>query len=181
MGQFKATVGLLLMCLLNSSIYAQDLSSINHSLLTVNMLDGYHQTLMINSETFTGVSLSELHEIPAQFAFFSPMRYQPDLDDIQRAELILDKEIKKLCARFHGKSSVIHRRLHRYVRQYAGLTNQMGDRLILINGLWKNKAKNYPWESRFINILHGGTLFWRTRINLNRGEVELFLVNSNCR
>ena len=180
MGQFKAKVGLLLMCLLSSPIYTQDLSGLSRPSLALNVLDGYHRVFMITTESFAGVSLSEFHEIPIQYALFSPMRYQPDPDDIQRAELILDNEIEKLCGEFHGKGSAIYRRLHRYVRQYVGLTNQTGDRLVLINGLWKNRVKNYPWESRFINILHGGDSFWRTRINLSRGEVELFLVNSDC-
>ena len=83
MGQFKAKVGLLLMCLLSSPIYTQDLSGLSRPSLALNVLDGYHRAFMITTESFAGVSLSEFHEIPIQYAFFSPMRYQPDPDDIQ--------------------------------------------------------------------------------------------------
>ena len=180
MRSFIATMKTSMICLLNLSVYAQDLTHLYLPTTYYGASDGRDLVELISTETFAGVSLSEFHEIPLQFAFFSPMRYQPDLDDIRQAEQILSKELKKLCARFHGKNSAIHRHLHRYIRQYVGLTNHHGDRLILINALWKNKVKNYPWESRFINILHGGSLFWRTRINLDRGKVELFLVNSDC-
>ena len=180
MRSFIATMKTSMICLLNLSVYAQDLTHLYLPTTYYGASDGRDLVELISTETFAGVSLSEFHEIPIQFALFSPMRYQPDLNDIQKAEHILSRELKKLCTEFRGKNSTIHRRLHRYVRQYAGLTNQKGERLVLINALCKSMVRKHPWKSRFINVLDGGNLFWRTKINLDRGEVELFLVNSDC-
>lgn len=99
-----AMVKPLMMCLLNLSIDAQDLSRLNRLSDCEEEPVNYNRDRLIDTETFVGISLSELHEIPAQFAFFSFMRYQPDLDDIHKAEHILRKDLKKLYAEYRGKN-----------------------------------------------------------------------------
>ena len=140
----------------------------------------FEEVKLVEIGDFTGVCLSPSHEIPNYLIPKNQIRFMPDESDVVFVEEILQKHIKEIMRDFGftlGPSIV--RKNKKYFRQYVGFSNNDGDRLIFVNALWKPIMKKYPWNERFINILDGGSHFWKAKINLTTQKVEVFLVNGD--
>ena len=69
------------------------------------------------------------------FALVSQPRFTPTRQEIDKAETALRKNLRKLNSDRINQSStpVIHKKLHKYKRQYFGYVNQDGQRVLLID------------------------------------------------
>lgn len=122
-------------------------------------------------KNYEGYSFPKEHEIwgfpPA------PDRYTLSDKEIEEAEIILKKNIKKFNQVFiyHDKKILIRYRLKKYNRQYYGYVNDKGERIVVIF-LWLKKHCTIKELSDDILMSLGGSLL-EGAFNVNLETKEL--------
>lgn len=120
----------------------------------------------------------------------STKRWTPEKADIELAEQLLRqqiKEINKQRPNQSGSCPVIHRHLNSYFRQYVGIINDRGQRLVHINfywdrfGLW-DRIRGYSdsrlgFDSDYAFVLDGCSHFWQINVNLDEKKLSDLRVN----
>jgi hypothetical protein len=120
----------------------------------------------------------------------STKRWTPDADDIQLAEKILRAKIKEANKNRLNQMDgcpIIHRHLNDYFRQYVGLINDQGHKVIHINMSWdkftlKDKLFGYSDSRRDFNsdysiTFDGCSNYWQVSIDLDDRKTLGFGVN----
>ena len=101
-------------------------------------------------------------------------RFTPTRQEIDKAEIALHNNIKDLNKGLVNQSStpIIHKKLHKYKRQYFGYIDKNGDRVLLINCFW-SKDKNHTdrWLTDRIVVYDGGSYYWNVKFNLDKTEL----------
>ena len=105
--------------------------------------------------------------------------YTPSKEEVINAETILKKKLKetnKFKINQDNKCPVIHKQLCKYNRQYLGLINKNGEKVIFINFIW---AKSTPdnWNKDVIMVLDGCSYYWNIKVNI--GNSSLYDLNIN--
>lgn len=119
------------------------------------------------------------------------IRFDPTKEDLLKAEIILKDNIKE-----RNKSQmmnqgddcpIIHRNLNKYFRQYFGVINNKGEKIIHINMLWdRSSMRERIWGSAYDRdkyykeytiILDGCSYYWYVTINLATEKIESLWVN----
>ena len=110
-------------------------------------------------------------------------RFSPTIDDIQKAELIIKKNLRQVneskLNQDYKHCPIIHKELKSYRRQYFGYIDNNGDKIIYatfnwdkfsvfdrLRGYHKNIYQN--WREERIIVLDGCSYHWGIKINLNR-------------
>ena len=117
-------------------------------------------------------------------------KFTPTQVDIDSAEIILKKGIKKINKNRPNQVDncpVIHRNLGKYKRQYFGYIDQNGDKVIFINCFWDkngfmdkvlyNEPKDTKWKTEEKFMLDGCSYYWSINVNLNKKILFDFGVN----
>jgi len=117
-------------------------------------------------------------------------RFTPTKEDIIAAEIILKKNIKKMnSSRMNqfGHCPVIHRHLKDYFRQYVGVINEKGEKVIHINCLWNkytiwDRIRGYSdqrdgYKDGYTTVFDGCSYYWS--VNANLAEKKLFSLDVN--
>lgn len=120
----------------------------------------------------------------------STKRWTPDADDIQLAERILRagiKEANKNRLNQMNGCPIIHRHLNDYFRQYVGLINGQGHKVIHINMSWDkftlkdriagNSDSRQDFNSDYSITLDGCSYYWQVSIDLDDKKLFGFGVN----
>jgi hypothetical protein len=117
-------------------------------------------------------------------------RFTPTQKDIAFAENILREQIEKANkphTNQFGKRQYIEKNLSKYFRQYVGLINKQGERIIHVNLHWerftlKDRIKGY-WDDRldytsdFSTVFDGGSRYWSINVNLTTKTLYGLSVN----
>lgn len=120
----------------------------------------------------------------------STNRFTPVQEEIAFAESILKKQIEKANkphVNQFGKRQDINKNLNKYFRQYVGLINERGDRIIYINLHWDrfsliDRIRGY-WDDRldytsdFSVVFDGGSHYWSISVNLKTKSLYGLLIN----
>ena len=120
----------------------------------------------------------------------STTQWVPDKDDIELAEKILESELKEINKgkiNQMGRCPVIHRNLYSYFRQYVGITNNEGQRIIHINFYWDkygliDRIKGYAdrrldYSSNYAFVFDGCSHYWQVNVNLEEKKLSDLLIN----
>jgi hypothetical protein len=108
------------------------------------------------------------------FDFFSGQRFTPTRQEIDKAEFSLETELKALNTQLVNQSStpIIHKKLHKYKRQYFGYIDKNGDRILLINYFWaKDNDDLDSWLKDRIVAYDGGSYYWNVKFNLDKKQL----------
>ncbi|SEL94294.1 hypothetical protein SAMN05421740_11478 [Parapedobacter koreensis] len=110
----------------------------------------------------------------------STFRWTPTAEDIELAEKILCQQIAELNAdRVNQVDNcpTIHKHLSKYFRQYVGITNDNGQRVIHVNFYWSRYSLWDKWRGinddrlRFWDdyevVFDGCSYYWQVNINLD--------------
>jgi len=135
-----------------------------------------------------GIVLTKDYEMPTSVVSIG--RFTPTEEEILKAEKILRKNIRKINKtrpNQFGSNPVIHRRLYSYFRQYVGVINEKGEKVIHINCLWNkyslverilgyhdDRAEN---KKGYSFVFDGGSRYWSININIESSELFGFSVN----
>jgi hypothetical protein len=112
-------------------------------------------------------------------------RFTPTIDDIERAEQILKKNLKSVNqSRMNqvGNCPIIHKNLKSYRRQYFGYIDGSGNKIIYatfnwdryslldrLRGTYKDESEN--WKKEREMVLDGCSFHWEIKINLDTKEL----------
>ena len=128
-------------------------------------------------------------------SFFIPAsdtlkRFTPTKEDIVLAETILKNQIEKVNAsrmNQFGRRQYIHKNLNKYFRQYVGLINEQGNRVIHINLSWDrftifDRIKGFSdsrldFTSDYSMTLDGGSYYWNVNVDLTAKALYGLSVN----
>jgi hypothetical protein len=120
----------------------------------------------------------------------STKRWTPNKRDIELAERILKAQIKSINKNRinqQGNCPIIHRHLNDYFRQYVGITNDKGQRIIHINFVWDkftlkdrivgNSDSRLDFESDYSFVFDGCSYYWGINVNLDEKKLSDMGVN----
>lgn len=133
-------------------------------LLLVVIADGGR---LIKGKAFEGYIFPENHfvMIPSEGG-----RFTPQTADVLKAEAILKRKIEELNHEKINQANgapLIHKKLHKFVRQYVGIINNKGQHIIWINCIWKHDANKTELIKDIISVLDGGSYYWNVKVNLD--------------
>lgn len=172
---FLGLIYLLTSCKIEANLFTVDNSKIG---VKIKKIRG---TIFNNNYPFRNFYVSDVD---------STKRWVPDKKDIELAEKILRqhiKEINKDRPNQVGGCPLIHRNLNKYYRQYVGITNNKGQKVIHINfywdrySLWDKIMGDYDdrlsFDSDYAIVNDGCSYNWEINVNLNEKTLTDFGVN----
>jgi hypothetical protein len=98
-------------------------------------------------------------------------KFTPTHAQIDSAEFALRENIKLLSI----KAPTIAKRYKYYYRQYFGFIDNEGNKVVLINAIPANKAKD--WLKRLISVTDGGSDYWNVKYSFTSRIFSDFNVN----
>jgi len=109
----------------------------------------------------------------------SGKRFTPTRQDVDKAEVILLADLKKINKHLINQSStpIIHKNLLNYKRQYFGYVDKNGDRILLISSFWSSDNNYFDWLKTRVYVLDGGSYYWSIKLNLNKNKLFDLAVN----
>jgi hypothetical protein len=120
----------------------------------------------------------------------STTRWTPKRHDIELAEDILRKQIKSLNKNKVNQLDncpLIHRHLNDYFRQYVGVKNSEGQRIIHINFSWDkhtlidrivgNADSRLKFTSDYSFVFDGCSYYWAVNVNLDKRQLSDLSIN----
>ena len=129
---------------------------------------------------------------PADYylGFPKESRFTPTSEEIRVFEKKLRKKIKTLnkyrTNQGFDMGPIVHRNLPSYFRQYIGLINEFGERIIFVHFLWRWSWSRIiftysspidGWKNEWKTVNDGGSKYWRISFNLNTRLLFDFSVN----
>jgi len=111
-------------------------------------------------------------------------KYTPSKEDILNAENILEEQLaflnKKLINQGNG-CPIVHKKLKKYKRQYIGLINENGEKVVWINFIWaKKEGVLTKWDKEVIIVLDGCSYYWNVKVNLDKQKLFDLSVNGSA-
>ncbi len=109
-------------------------------------------------------------------------RFTPTDAEIAEAERIIQKRIAYENRDHYnqgGNCPLIDEHMRMYRRQYVGFTNDRGDHIIWLNGLWDDNLSDERLASDVILTRGGCGHFWHIKCNLNTRKVYGLEVNED--
>jgi hypothetical protein len=134
----------------------------------------------VKSNKFRGTIFTNRYSsIPLTSDTDTLQRFTPTKEDVVLAEAILNEQILKLnTPRLNQfrRRQFIDKNLNKYFRQYVGLIDEQGNRVVYINLSWDrftllDRIKGY-WDERltytsdYSMTLDGGSRYWSISVNL---------------
>lgn len=108
-------------------------------------------------------------------------RFTPTKEEIFKAENALKSKLKYINNPLINQSSstIIHKNLKKYKRQYFGYINDKGEKILYINSLWSKSIKEHHWHwlNEIIMVSDGGSHYWNIEFNLETDELINLSVN----
>ena len=107
-------------------------------------------------------------------------RCTPTDEEIGEAELLLQKRIAYVNRDHYnqgGQCPVIDEHMRMYRRQYVGFTNDRGDHIIWISGIWDENLTDEKMASDVILTRGGCGRYWHLKVNLATRKVYGLEVN----
>ncbi|MDR6967735.1 hypothetical protein J2X31_001747 [Flavobacterium arsenatis] len=113
------------------------------------------------------------------FDLIGNKRFTPLKQDVLLAESVLKTRLKQLNKDLINQfdKPIIHKKLHKYKRQYFGCFDENGRKYLLINCFWFNKGNHENWLKQRIDVLDGGSYYWNVRYYFDTDKLEKLEVN----
>ncbi|TRZ43972.1 hypothetical protein DMZ48_08430 [Robertkochia solimangrovi] len=138
--------------------------------------------VLVTSDDFQGVIFSRIYEIPYSNEIPLENRFTPSKREIMELEKSLKDQLKFINrnqpnqGRHYGP--IIHKNLRKYIRQYVGIINENGQRIIHVNFVWNGySGTDDSWKSSFVIVMDGGSHFWNINYRIEEKEFFDFSVN----
>lgn len=102
----------------------------------------------------------------------SEKRFTPTKEEI----LLAEKELKYNLKDFFGKNSKekFYKNLKKYKRQYFGILDDNGNKILLINAFCG--SKDY-WLNQIIQVDDGGSCYWEINYDISSGKLMNLYIN----
>jgi hypothetical protein len=109
-------------------------------------------------------------------------RFTPTDAEIAETEYLLQKRIDYVNRDHYnqqGMCPIIDEHMRMYRRQYVGFTNDRGDHIVWVNGLWDDNMSDQLLASDVILTRGGCGHFWHLKVNLATRKVYGLEVNES--
>ena len=109
-------------------------------------------------------------------------RFTPTDEEIAETENLLQKRIAYVNRDHYnqeGMCPIIDEHMRMYRRQYVGFTNNRGDHIVWVNGLWDDNMSDELLASDVILTRGGCGHFWHLKVNLSTRKVYGLEVNES--
>ncbi len=169
-----------LTCMLTSCVSSINLFTVDKSKIGVRY-GGTRGTIFNDNYPFVNFLMLELD---------STKRWTPNADDIELVEKILKDQIKDANKNKPNQTDgcpTIHRHLNDYFRQYVGLINENGHKVIHINMSWDkftlkdrivgNSDSRRDFKSDYSITMDGCSYYWEVTVDMNDKKILGFGVN----
>lgn len=105
-------------------------------------------------------------------------RFTPTKEEVFLAEEALHNQLKKINKNLlnQSHSPVIHKNLKKYKRQYFGVYDENGNKILLINCFWEERPNEY-WLQSEVQVEDGGSYYWQIKFSVE--ENQLFDLHIN--
>ncbi|MRX68445.1 hypothetical protein SAMN06265349_101540 [Flavobacterium resistens] len=117
------------------------------------------------------------------YFFDNLKRFTPTANEINELEILLNKNIEVINT--NKFTPLIHENLNNYNRQYIGIFNEKGEKVIYINFLWREnpnhpykRNKEEKWKTEWSDVADGGSYYWNIKYNLTNKTFFNFRVNT---
>ncbi len=107
-------------------------------------------------------------------------RFTPTFEEVEEAEKLVKArlpELNKNKPSQYGSCPNIEKKLKKYTRQYVGLMNKTGEKVIWINFIMIGKRKDFNTSEEIIHVCDGCSFYWQVKVNITTSEVYDFSVN----
>ena len=110
-------------------------------------------------------------------------RWNPTEEDIAKAEKLIKKYIVRSVEKKHrlinqSWTPVVHQNFDKYYRQYFGLKDKRGRKILYINCFWKDRENRFPnWKRNSVEAFDGGSYYWQIKVNLKKKKCFGYRVN----
>ncbi|MDD2594121.1 MAG: hypothetical protein PHT45_07260 [Bacteroidales bacterium] len=106
-------------------------------------------------------------------------RWTPTMQDIENAEKLIRKYVTKKSKHHLVNQSdgcpIIYQNFDKYVRQYYGIFNKKGQKILEVNFLWRDSKFIEEWKIKGITILDGCSYFWHISVNMKKKNVLIIV------
>jgi hypothetical protein len=106
--------------------------------------------------------------------------FTPTLEEVEAAEKLLKAHLPVLNKNKSNQSGTcpnIEKKLESYTRQYVGISNKTGEKVIWINMVMHPSDEA---SEGIIFVLDGCSNYWNVKVNLTTGEVYDLSVNGSA-
>lgn len=123
-----------------------------------------------NGDTIPGPPLSE-------------NMWKPSIKDVEYAEKKIKKYVTKKSKRMleggqgYERYPIIYKNFDKYVRQYYGIYNEKGEKILMVDFLWREDAYEIGWKCARIMIADGGSFFWHISVNMKKKKCFNYRIN----
>lgn len=151
------------------------------SLVVYGQQAGSLKATHVEGSGFEGYIFPESYDNTLMHIEDGKQRFTPTIADINKAEKIIKEQL--VCLNKQRVNQVdgcptIHKKLKKYVRQYIGVVNSEGEKVIWVNFIWKDKTENLPQLDQEIGVvLDGCSYYWNLKVNLDSKEAYDLQVN----
>lgn len=108
-------------------------------------------------------------------------RWTPTMQDIENAEKLIRKYVTKKSKHHLVNQSdgcpIIYQNFDKYVRQYYGIFNKKGQKILEVNFLWREYAYETEWKCVRLMIFDGCSFYWDISVNMNKKKCFDYWVN----
>lgn len=105
-------------------------------------------------------------------------RFTPTKEEIFLAEEALQTQLKKINKNLPNQSHgpVIHKNLNKYKRQYFGVYDENGKKILLINFFWEDRPNEY-WLQSEVQVDDGGSYYWQIKFSVEENQLFDLYIN----
>lgn len=161
-------------------------------LILLNFTIGFSQEIkLIEKRNFEGAIFPETYDILYTENPPKERRFTPTIAEIEKLETQLRKDIREINKNKPNQGKdyepVIHRNLHKYVRQYIGFIDEDGHRVIHVNFLWNyysfwDNIRGWTrpddrWKTEWQMTFDGGSRYWNIKYLVDENKFMDFRVN----
>ncbi|MFA7687755.1 MAG: hypothetical protein WCY25_07810 [Moheibacter sp.] len=120
----------------------------------------------------------DLAVFPKEYKIYGfEKRFTPTKEEILLAEKALQTQLEEINKNLPNQSSspVIHKNLKKYKRQYFGVYDENGERILFINAFWGGGSEY--WLDEIIIVHDGGSYYWQVEFNISENKLYNLMVN----
>ena len=108
--------------------------------------------------------------------------WKPTIKDIEYVEKLIKKYVTKKSKRMlegqgYGGYPIIYQNFDKYVRQYYGIFNKKGQKILEVNFLWRDSKFIEEWKIKGITIFDGCSYYWNISVNMKKKKCFNYSVN----
>jgi hypothetical protein len=116
-----------------------------------------------------------------ELGFYSSSQPQSSIKGNVQAWILTKLEVEQAETILQDKLGNDYKHLKKHKRQYLGIYNSHGERIVFINGFHQRTLQRHPnWRKNIVFVLDGGNNYFESEINIDKMKVETFIFHGSA-